>query len=378
MCSPHLRVFSRVAEAGSFSAVARELGTTQPAVSRQVAALEEHLGARLIQRTTRSLALTEDGRDTAGPRPPGDGGGGGGGVRRRPPPRHARVAWCGWRRPAPSAGFTLRTAHPAPAGTLPGAFGGFADVGWAWWTWSRKGIDLSFRVADGAGFERLWRARSARPAGSPSLSAGCIAAQWRAEASGGSGPPALHPVSPTPPRLEMWHFEGSDGPVSVPVNGRFRTDSGEALARSGAGWVGLPPRLPTWFFDAGIADQALRTVLTGWEPPPQRHQHRLSQPSQPGAANPGRDRLLRGRVSAGPGDLHLRRSLTPNPYRSGGPPANRIASVNVLAPPKARLSVEVVHDLVCPWCYLGTPAPVADYPAPPRPAGRVWFGVPSC
>ena len=28
--------------------------------------------------------------------------------------------------------------------------------------------------------------------------------------------------------------------------------------------------------------------------------------------------------------------------------------VNVLAPPKARLSIEVVHDLVCPWCYLGT------------------------
>src|ERR1700723_2460368 len=28
-------------------------------------------------------------------------------------------------------------------------------------------------------------------------------------------------------------------------------------------------------------------------------------------------------------------------------------AVNVLAPPKARLSIEVVHDLVCPWCYLG-------------------------
>ncbi len=27
--------------------------------------------------------------------------------------------------------------------------------------------------------------------------------------------------------------------------------------------------------------------------------------------------------------------------------------MNVLAPPRARLSVEVVHDLVCPWCYLG-------------------------
>jgi predicted DsbA family dithiol-disulfide isomerase len=29
-------------------------------------------------------------------------------------------------------------------------------------------------------------------------------------------------------------------------------------------------------------------------------------------------------------------------------------AVNVLAPPKARLTVEVVHDLVCPWCFLGT------------------------
>jgi predicted DsbA family dithiol-disulfide isomerase len=28
--------------------------------------------------------------------------------------------------------------------------------------------------------------------------------------------------------------------------------------------------------------------------------------------------------------------------------------VNVLAPPKARLTVEIVHDLICPWCFLGT------------------------
>jgi predicted DsbA family dithiol-disulfide isomerase len=27
--------------------------------------------------------------------------------------------------------------------------------------------------------------------------------------------------------------------------------------------------------------------------------------------------------------------------------------LNILAPPKARLSIEIVHDLVCPWCYLG-------------------------
>ena len=60
------RVFVRVAESGSFSAVAREMGVTQPAVSRQVSALETHLGARLLQRTTRSLALTSDGVDLLG------------------------------------------------------------------------------------------------------------------------------------------------------------------------------------------------------------------------------------------------------------------------------------------------------------------------
>ena len=57
------RTFVRVSETGSFSAVAREAGATQPAISRQVAALEEHLGARLLQRSTRSLTLTEDGRE---------------------------------------------------------------------------------------------------------------------------------------------------------------------------------------------------------------------------------------------------------------------------------------------------------------------------
>jgi len=31
----------------------------------------------------------------------------------------------------------------------------------------------------------------------------------------------------------------------------------------------------------------------------------------------------------------------------------KINAVNILAPPKARLAIEVVHDLVCPWCYLG-------------------------
>lgn len=56
-----MRTFVRVVESGSFSAVARESNTTQSSISKQVAALEAELGAKLLTRTTRSLAPTEEG-----------------------------------------------------------------------------------------------------------------------------------------------------------------------------------------------------------------------------------------------------------------------------------------------------------------------------
>src|SRR5687767_3102097 len=58
-----LHSFLRVAEIGSFSAVAAERGVTQPAISRQVSALEEHLGTRLVQRSTQAVTLTDEGRN---------------------------------------------------------------------------------------------------------------------------------------------------------------------------------------------------------------------------------------------------------------------------------------------------------------------------
>ena len=56
-----MQSFVAVADAGSFSIAARRLGVTQSTVSKQVAALETHLSVRLFQRTTRSLALTDEG-----------------------------------------------------------------------------------------------------------------------------------------------------------------------------------------------------------------------------------------------------------------------------------------------------------------------------
>ena len=58
-----IRLFVRVVENGSFSAVGRAAGVGQPAVSKQITALEAHLGAQLLRRTSRSLSLTEAGQD---------------------------------------------------------------------------------------------------------------------------------------------------------------------------------------------------------------------------------------------------------------------------------------------------------------------------
>ncbi|MDB5931480.1 MAG: LysR family transcriptional regulator [Polaromonas sp.] len=57
----NLESFARSAEAGSFSAAARQLALTPAAVSRNVAMLERNLGVRLFQRSTRKLTLTEAG-----------------------------------------------------------------------------------------------------------------------------------------------------------------------------------------------------------------------------------------------------------------------------------------------------------------------------
>ena len=56
-----LVVFAKVVEEGGFSKAATSLGISKASVSKQVSALEDHLGSRLLNRTTRRISLTEPG-----------------------------------------------------------------------------------------------------------------------------------------------------------------------------------------------------------------------------------------------------------------------------------------------------------------------------
>ena len=58
-----MRAFIEIVDRGSLTAAAEALDRSQPAIVRTLAALETHLGARLLQRTTRRMSLTAEGRD---------------------------------------------------------------------------------------------------------------------------------------------------------------------------------------------------------------------------------------------------------------------------------------------------------------------------
>jgi DNA-binding transcriptional LysR family regulator len=57
-----IRFFIKVAQAGSFTAVANQMQVTKSGLSRSIDSLERQLGARLLQRTTRQVRLTDVGR----------------------------------------------------------------------------------------------------------------------------------------------------------------------------------------------------------------------------------------------------------------------------------------------------------------------------
>lgn len=59
--APDLAFFVLLAKLGSMTATARELGVTPPAITKRLSLMEQKLGVRLVNRTTRRISLTNEG-----------------------------------------------------------------------------------------------------------------------------------------------------------------------------------------------------------------------------------------------------------------------------------------------------------------------------
>ncbi len=57
-----IKLFVRLAELGSFTAVAQSEGIRQPLVSKSLKALEDYLGVQLVNRTSRQLVISDSGK----------------------------------------------------------------------------------------------------------------------------------------------------------------------------------------------------------------------------------------------------------------------------------------------------------------------------
>jgi DNA-binding transcriptional LysR family regulator len=258
-----IRAFVRVVESGSFSAVARAAGMGQPAVSKQITALEAHLGAQLLRRTSRSLSLTEAGQDFY----------------------EAAVRLLDDLQDAESR---VGKGQTTPAGlvrvTVAPVFGRLYVVPHLTAFFARypgitvdcivtdrvvglveEGVDLA--VHNGELRDSTLLAR--RIASTPVVT---VASE---EYLGQHGEPA------SPSELDThrcvvfapqgaprpWGFSGKLGPVGYQPKGNFRTNDADQIREAVLRGLGLA-HTPFWLFSPEIASGAVRRVLRDYEPAP--------------------------------------------------------------------------------------------------------------
>jgi DNA-binding transcriptional LysR family regulator len=254
--------FSRVAESGSFSAVAREMGTTQPAISRQIAALEQHLGVRLLHRSTRALALTEDGRDllvhAARVLEAVEEAEGAIGRRRASPAGLVRLG-C-------SVAFgrlfiaprmrALLDRHPELSIDL-ALSDGMQDL-------VSEGLDLAVRIGevdDTALVARRIGTTDRLVLASAEYLERCGEPKHPTDLASHTCVIFNRVASPLD-----WQFTGPGGPVTVHVGGRFQSNSGEAMREAVLAGLGIG-FLPAWVFRAELVSGAVRPLLSEWQSP---------------------------------------------------------------------------------------------------------------
>jgi DNA-binding transcriptional LysR family regulator len=256
----HVSVFIRVVESGSFSAAARLLAMPKATVSRSVARLESDLGTRLLNRTTRKLVLTAQGRTFY------DGAARG-------------LAHLD------AAREQIAAARAEPAGTLrvtaPVGFGSHYLVQWIpefLATFQKVSIEL--RLTDALVDlieERIDVALRTGKLASSSLIARKLALSRRVLVASPTyldvrGMPCevddlvQHSCVVFGPSLDnvVWRLDGPDGTREIPVSGRLAVDGAQAALQAAIAGIGIA-LLPMALVADGLRDDRLRQVLPGYD-----------------------------------------------------------------------------------------------------------------
>lgn len=250
-------IFAEVVEAGSFSGAARQLGVSRSAISKAVANLEKALGARLLNRSTRHLSLTEVGaafsehcqrikQESESARQVVD-------SLNSAPRGTLRVA----------ASVAFGTLHIAPA--LSDFLNRYPEIDMDMTIIDRpvdlveEGYDIVIRVCETPPDNVV--ARRIAPAGSKLCAT-----------------PAYFERFGTPQRPEdlvshncldyihsgdrgVWRFTGPAGEIAVPISGRLRINDDDALSHAVLGGLGLA-LLPTFLIGKDLQAGRLKAVLS--------------------------------------------------------------------------------------------------------------------
>jgi DNA-binding transcriptional LysR family regulator len=263
-----MQTFVRVVETGSFSAVAREQSSTQSAISKQVAALEKHLGAKLLTRTTRTLALTDDGhryfedaRRLVAEVTEAEG-----------QLRRGEQQLGGWLRLASSVGFGVRVLRPHVHSFLAAHPGvkvdlklndGFIDL-------VEHGIDVAVRIGNLADStlvaRRIGRIRRAVVASRAYVQAATDRAILPSIPEDLKQHPCI--VYTELRSRNLWDFSTPDGSsVSVRVEGPLQTNASDIVRAAVLDGVGIAYS-PTWLFQDLIDGGEVQVLLPGWQTSP--------------------------------------------------------------------------------------------------------------
>ena len=258
-----MHLFVRVVESGSFSAVARESGLGQPAVSKQIAALESHLGAQLLLRTSRSMTLTDAGQtfyESA--------------VRLLDDLSDAE-SLVGRGQSAPSGLVRITTApvfgRLCIVPRLPEFFARYPDIAVELSASAQnvnlleEGVDLAVRVGDLGDSTLVARKIAVAPFVT-------VATPAYLERYGTPVMPAdlerhaaiifLHHGEP-----RTWEFAGTAGPILHHPRGGFRTADAEQIRAAALAGLGVSHG-PAYMFAPDIASGALQAVLPDHRPAP--------------------------------------------------------------------------------------------------------------